>query len=96
MQFAVPGEMNLGTLTPANTSPIDVDYNHMDEEGGILLDTAGAVASIKKLALALEEGQLMWISDLELDYIAVIIKRRDAWVAVPIKATRTDKRSGTK
>ena len=35
----------------------------MDEEGGILLDTVGAVASINKLALVLEEGKLVWISD---------------------------------
>ena len=77
-------------LRPINETPVDVDYNNMDEEGGIRLTTKGSKESIEKLGIRLEEGQLAWISDGELDYLAVIIQRRDIWVAVTINGTRSE------
>lgn len=82
--------INLENLKPVNNVPIDVDYNNMDDEGGIRLDNRGAVQSIDDLKITLKEGQLVWISDTELDYLGVIVKRRDCWVVVTIDGTRND------
>lgn len=81
---------NFEKFKPINESPIIVDYNHTNGESGILLDTRGAIESIKELGITLKEGELVWISDSELDFLAVLMNRRDSWVAVPINATRND------
>jgi len=80
----------INKLEPINEFPIDVDYNHVDENGGIILDTRGAIDSIEKLSISLKEGQVVWISDTELDFLAVIIYRNNNWVAVPIETSRKD------
>jgi hypothetical protein len=77
-------------IEPINSAPIAVDYNHTDAHGGILLDARGSVASIQQLNLVLDEGQIVWISDRDLDYLAVIVHRDESWVAVPISSTRRE------
>ena len=77
-------------LKPINDKPIDIDYNNADEEGAIRLNTRGSVRSIEELGIQLHEGQLVWISDGELDYLGIVIWRRDMWVVVSIEGTRTD------
>jgi len=82
--------INFKNIKPVNTTPIDVDYNNMDEEGGVKLTTESSVESIKKLGINLKEGQLVLISDSELEYLGVVILRRDCLVVVPIEVTRKD------
>ena len=80
---------NLKNLESVNNDvPIIVDYNHMDEEGGVVLDTLGSIESIKEIPL--REGEVIWISDTQIEYFAVLIRRRSSWVAIPLVATRNE------
>lgn len=82
--------INLENLKPINSEPIDVDFNNMDEEGGVRLTTKDSIESIGRLGIKLQEGQLVWISDTELEYLGVVIWRRDCWIVVPINESRKD------
>ncbi len=82
--------INLENIKPINDQPLKVDYNNMDDEGAIRLDNRGARDSISELKLDLKEGELVWISDDELDYLGVVIRRREIWCVVPIIGTRQE------
>ncbi len=81
--------MRITNITTVNDSPIEVDYNHMDEYGGILLDTKSSMDSIGRLGLELREGELVWITDGELEYVGVIVRRKDSLSVVTINMTRS-------
>lgn len=80
--------INIKKLKPINSAPINVDFNNIDEEGGVRLITKGAIESINNLGIKLEGGQLVWVSDTELEYLGVVSRRRDCWVVITINTTR--------
>jgi hypothetical protein len=49
---------------------------------------AAVVRAIERLQIDLKEGLPIWIADGELEYLAVLIRRRDNWGAVIINGTR--------
>ncbi len=66
-----------------NTEPIYVDFNSRDEDDGVWLSSTKVLEEIKKNNIDLKEGNLIWLTDGELEIIGKLTYRIDRWVAVP-------------
>lgn len=82
--------INTDNLKPINNSPIYVDYNSVDKNGAVVLTTNTSIKDSTGNEISLSDGQLIWVSDTELEYLGVVTKRDDEWIAVTISSTRND------
>jgi hypothetical protein len=70
-----------------NDVPIYIDFNSGDEDGAIWLILPIEDVYLKKLDLQPKEGQVILVSDGDVEMIGTITFRGDRWVVVPEKGT---------
>jgi hypothetical protein len=70
-------------MTPVNSQPIFADFGNSDEDGAVRLVTDGTLADLERLNISLGEGQVIWLTDNDVEMIGTVAFRNGIWVAVP-------------
>jgi hypothetical protein len=75
-------------MNAINNEPIFADVNNCDQDGAVRLSTRGTLHDLDRLQLKFEEGQVVWISDGEIELLGNVTTRDGQWVAVPIAGSQ--------
>lgn len=70
-------------MKPINLEPIWVDFGNRDEDGAVRLFFPLQSVSHKEIYLELAEGQIVWVTDGEIEMIGSVTFRDGIWVAIP-------------
>ena len=70
-------------MKPVNKTPLLVDFNSRDKDGAVWLSGFGIVKQIAEMGLTLSEGDILWVTDGELEIKGPVTYRIDRWVVIP-------------
>jgi hypothetical protein len=70
-------------MTPVNSQPIFADFGNSDEDGAVRLVTDGTLADLERLNISLAEGQIIWLTDNDMEMTGTVTFRNGIWVATP-------------
>ena len=66
-----------------NKEPIFADFGNSDEGGAIRLVTNESLADLRRMNIVLSEGQLLWLTDYDVEVIGRTTFRNRTWVVLP-------------
>jgi len=70
-------------MNPINREPIFADFGNCDEDGAIRLVTSGSLGDLQRMNISLLAGQLIWLTDYDVEVMGKAAFRNGAWVVIP-------------
>ncbi len=72
-------------IVSINSTPFLVDFNSSDEDNAVWLPLPCKTIDYKKVDYIPEEGQILWVSDGDIEFQGKVTFRVDRWVVIPNK-----------
>jgi hypothetical protein len=70
----------INDMDAINKEPIFADFNNCDEDGAIRLVTSGSLADLQRMNILPSEGELIWLTDHDVEVIGKTAFRNGTWV----------------
>ncbi|MCX6785203.1 MAG: hypothetical protein NTV81_04790 [Candidatus Komeilibacteria bacterium] len=77
-------------MKPINSEPIWVDFCNSDEDGAVRLLLPIESIKHERLNLNFVEGQVVWVTDGDVEEFGILKFRDGMWVAISLKGTFKD------